>query len=149
MTFYIRSILIISSNNIIHRMHPMCNPPMCNIVPNVQHFFGQFVFCLVSPMCNTLHKSYFIEVKKLKIHMEYTEIKANKIKNHFLQKSRIDNCLVFVSIGSESVSSVIYLWTRRTLLRTSQTVSRLDDWASKNRWRFSDIFCFLEFQTLE
>ncbi len=29
---------------------------MCNIVPNVQHFFEQFVFCLVSPMCNTQEK---------------------------------------------------------------------------------------------
>ena len=34
----------------------MCNPLMCNIVPNVQHFFEQFVICLVSPMCNTQEK---------------------------------------------------------------------------------------------
>ena len=40
----------------IHRVHPMCNPPMCNIVPNVQHFFEEFVFCLVSPMCNSQEK---------------------------------------------------------------------------------------------
>ena len=35
---------------------PMCNPLMCNIVPNVQHFFEEIVFCLVSPMCNTQEK---------------------------------------------------------------------------------------------
>ena len=34
----------------------MCNTLMCNIVPNVQHFFEQFVFCLVSPLCNTQEK---------------------------------------------------------------------------------------------
>ena len=34
----------------------MCNPLICNIVPNVQHFFEQFVICLVSPMCNTQEK---------------------------------------------------------------------------------------------
>ena len=34
----------------------MCNPLMCNIVPNVQHFFEQFVSCLVPPLCNTQEK---------------------------------------------------------------------------------------------
>ena len=38
---------------VIHRVHPMCNPPMCNIVPNMQHFFEEFVFCPVFPMCNS------------------------------------------------------------------------------------------------
>ena len=41
---------------LLHWLHPMCNPLMCNIVPNVQHFFEQFVFCLVSPLCNTQEK---------------------------------------------------------------------------------------------
>ena len=42
-----------SGRRYIHWLHPLCNPLMYNIVPNVQHFFERFVFCLVSPLCNT------------------------------------------------------------------------------------------------
>ena len=50
------SFLHILSTQDLHWLQPMCNPLMCNIVPNVQYFFEQFVICLLSPMCNTQEK---------------------------------------------------------------------------------------------
>ena len=32
-------------SQLYNRLHPMCNPLMCNIFPNVQHFFGEFRCC--------------------------------------------------------------------------------------------------------
>merc|ERR1711954_125276 len=42
----------------------MCNPPMCNIVPNVQHFFEQCVFCLVSQSA-TVRKNFNSKMTKM------------------------------------------------------------------------------------
>ena len=63
--------------------------------------------------------------------MEYTENKANKIKNHFLQKSSIDNCLVFFTIGSESASSHWISWIGLGGTSSSKERSSLRfNWAS-------------------
>ena len=67
---------------VIHRVHPMCNPPMCNIVPNMQHFFEEFVFCPVFPMCNS-QKNF---------NSKMTKMNGNRLTmvNYGFQNDRID-----------------------------------------------------------
>ena len=52
---------------------------MCNIVPNVQHFFEEFVFCPVSLMCNTQEK---FQLQNDKYELKWVE--------HGFQNDKID-----------------------------------------------------------
>ena len=48
----------------LHRVHPMCNPPMCNIVPNVQHFLRNLCFASC-PQCATVRKNFNSKMTKM------------------------------------------------------------------------------------
>ena len=50
--------------NDIHRVHPMCNPLMCNIVPNVQHFLSNLCFA-PCPLCATVKKNFNSKMIKM------------------------------------------------------------------------------------
>ena len=116
---------------LVHRLYPNVQPPNVQHCPQCATLF--WAICVLPRVPNVQHFTKIILYwgKKLKIHMENTEYKANKIENHFLQKSRIDNCLVFFSIGSESDSSHWISWIR--LGRTSSSKDRSSlrfSWAS-------------------
>ena len=48
----------------IHQAHPMCDPRMCNIVPNVQHFLSNLCFA-PCPFCATVKKNFNSKMTKM------------------------------------------------------------------------------------
>ena len=49
---------------VIHRLHPICNTLMCNIVPNVHHFLSNFCFA-PCPFCATVRKNFNSKMTKM------------------------------------------------------------------------------------
>ena len=101
----------------IHRVHQMCNPPMCSI------FLKNLCFA-PCPQCAILYKK----------------------RSYFYQKSRIDNCLVFsgsalnllfiwissIALGRISSSK------ERSLLRLSWASNVVDNSLRSLTWSISD-----------
>ena len=72
-------------NILLHRVHPMCDPPMCNIVPNLQDFFEEFVFCLVS---RNNFNSKMTKINRNELNMVFKMIKlTSKTVSHHLYQN--------------------------------------------------------------
>ena len=82
---------------------PMCNPLMCNIVPNVQHFFGEFRCCTLGyNRCNAFRRTKSTELNprnldfnRLSVEVIFTKISAdlneenNVIRLHLRRTERV------------------------------------------------------------
>ena len=81
----------------------MCNPLMCNIVPNVQHFFGEFRCCTLGyNRCNAFRRTKSTELNprnldfnRLSVEVIFTKISAdlneenNVIRLHLRRTERV------------------------------------------------------------